>query len=227
MPHRTIRVALVEDVPLFRKLLGEIIEESSDLELVATAGTINQARTIIPGASPDVLLLDLNLPDGHGFDLGIALRREFAQLRIVILSDHVRPEVLDLLPEGEVPWWSYILKSGISSPQDLIEVIKASRPRIDDAVKRVQGKGDVALHMLSDRQRQILGLVASGYSNAAIAEELFIQTKSVEFHLTQIYTLLRLTDDGTRNVRVQAAVRFKNDEANGDISKYRLRSRED
>lgn len=216
MPRRSTRVALVEDVPLFRRILTEIVEQSPDLELVASAATIAQANTIVPPAEPDVLLLDLNLPDGHGFDLGVALRRESPQLRIVILSDHVRPDVLNMLPKGEAPWWSYVLKTGINGPQDLVDIIQAPRPRIDDAVKQAQAKEDIALHLLSDRQREILALVAAGYSNAAIAEALFIQPKSVEFHLTQIYNVLRLSDDGTRNVRVQAAVRFTNEGTTGD-----------
>lgn len=219
MPRRPIRVAIVEDVPLFRRILTDILEESEELELVATAATVRQATTLIPNAEPEVLLLDLNLPDGHGFDLGVGLRRELPEMRIVILSDHVRPEVLSMLPAGESPWWSYVLKSGINGPDDLISVIRATKPRIDEAVRKAQGNEDVALQLLSERQRQILALVAAGYSNTAIAESLCIQPKSVEFHLTQIYTVLRLKDDGTRNVRVQAAVRFASestiDEPNG------------
>lgn len=208
MPSPPLRVAVVEDVPLFRRLLEGIIEETSELLLVATAGTAHQARTTIPPVDPDVVLLDLHLPDGHGFDIGVELRRRMPHVRIVILSEHVRPHVLDMLPPEESTAWSYVLKANVKSADDLVSVIKAPRPRIDPAVSRARAEQDGALALLSDRQREILRLVAAGYSNAAIAQELHIQSKSVEYHLTQIYATLGLKDDAMRNARVQASLRF-------------------
>ena len=131
-------------------------------------------------------------------------------LRVVDLSEHVRPQVLTALPSDEAPYWSYLLKTGVSSRTALLEALRAAmRSTLVDA--RVRGSAedrDVRLDLLTDRQREILALVAAGYSNAAIAERLFMSTKSVEYHLTQVYGQLELLGDGSANSRVQAAVLY-------------------
>lgn len=208
-----LRIAIVEDVPLFRRLLESIIEGAAGLSLVAVAATAHQARAVIAPKAPDVLLLDLHLPDGHGFDVGMHLRGVLPGLRVVVLSEHVRPQVLDMLPPAEAPMWSYVLKANLQSADDLIDVVRAPRARVDESVRRAQGAQDVALAMLNDRQREILRLVAAGYSNAAIAEALVLQPKSVEYHLTHIYATLGLKDDPAINPRVHASRRFTEHEA--------------
>lgn len=201
------RIAIVEDVPLFRQTLEAIVQEVG-MDVVASAATAHQARTVIPKSAPDVVLLDLHLPDGHGFDVGVELRRALPHVKIVVLSEHVRPRVLSLLPAEEAVFWSYILKSNVQSPDDLVRVIKTPSPHVDPKVKSASATADHALTTLSERQREILRLVAAGLSNTAIAEALHIQPKSVEYHLTQIYANLGLKDDNTKNARVQATLRF-------------------
>jgi len=71
-----------------------------------------------------VALLDLMLPDGSGFDVGVALRGLVPNVRIVLLSEHVQPRILWALPAGERPYWSYLLKSGITSADALCAAIK-------------------------------------------------------------------------------------------------------
>lgn len=202
---------MVEDVPLFRQLLEQVINEDESVELCASAATCNQARTVIAPSSPDVVLLDLHLPDGFGFDVGIELRRTLPDLRVVILSEHVRPQVLESLPESEQPYWSYLLKTGVSSPTALIEAIQQARRRtiVDRRVRGSQpSASEIRMGLLTDQQRQILALVAAGLSNQAIGEAVRLSAKSVEYHLTQIYQALDVASDASANPRVRAAVMY-------------------
>lgn len=204
-------MALLEDVPLFRQVIEQVLEDSPAVELTASASTCHQALTIFPSARPEVALLDLFLPDGRGFDVGVQLRQQLPDLRVIILSEHVRPRLLSALPDSERPYWSYLLKTGVSSRQTLLNAIHECRaqPMVDDRVQEPRyTHRQLQMEMLSDRQREILSLVAAGLSNGAIAERLFMSPKSVEYHLTQIYSQLQVSTDATANARVQAALLY-------------------
>jgi DNA-binding NarL/FixJ family response regulator len=215
VPKIPIRVALLEDVSLFRQVIEQVVSENEQMEMVASAGTGHKAVTVFPAAKPDVALLDLFLPDGFGFDFGLQLRVQLPDLHIIILSEHVKPKVLQALPEAERPYWSYLLKTGVSSRQVLTDAIKGclNRSLMDEQVreKKVNLEG-FHLEMLSNQQREILSLVAAGMSNAAIAQKLFIAPKSVEYHLTRIYSQLNVAPDATTNARVRAAMIFAQQE---------------
>lgn len=211
MVSEPIRVALLEDVPLFRQVIEQVLTDDPGITVCATAATTHQALTVFPAARPHVALLDLFLPDGFGFDVGVQLRKALPDLRILILSEHVKPKVLAALPESERPFWSYLLKTGVSSREALVEAIRGSmkRPLVDERVRDAPASAaDLRMETLSDRQREILALVASGMSNGAIAQKLFMSPKSVEYHLTQIYAQLQVSTDASANARVQAAMMF-------------------
>lgn len=210
MSREQIRVAVVEDVPLFRRLLEDILEGDERTTLVATAASAKQARTVVPASGATVLLLDLHLPDESGFLLGLELRRLLPGLRVVVLSEHVRPDVLSSLEPADQPYWSYVLKGSITSPEHLISTVLASglRPIIDDQVRPSATIRELGLELLSERQQEILSLVASGLSNQAIAEKLHLSAKSVEYHLTQVYAQLGLLDSKDHNSRVRASLLF-------------------
>ena len=211
MTRADVRVALLEDVPLFRQVIEQVLQDDPSITLCASAATCHQALTIIPPAAPDVVLLDLFLPDGFGFDVGVQLRHQLPDLRVVILSEHVRPKVLTALPEAERPYWSYLLKTGVSSREALLTAVHASLERslVDDDVRnRGISQDELRMELLSERQREILALVAAGMSNSAIAQRLYMSPKSVEYHLTQIYAQLQVSTDSTVNARVQAAMLY-------------------
>lgn len=209
MSRAPIRVALLEDVPLFRQVIEQVLEQDQLTEVVASAGTGHQALTVFPAAKPDVALLDLFLPDAFGFDIGVQLRKHLPDLHIIILSEHVRPKVLAALPNDERPYWSYLLKTGVSSRAALLEAIQGclNRSLVDEQVREQPlSSNELRMDTLSERQREILALVASGMSNTAIAQKLFMSPKSVEYHLTQIYSQLQVATDASANARVQAAM---------------------
>jgi DNA-binding NarL/FixJ family response regulator len=134
-----IRVAVVEDQQLFRDLLVSTLGESSEIEVVGKAGTVREARELIQPGTVDVVILDVELPDGNGLGLGISLKRQDPKLGIVTLS------VLDLLepylgiPSEERGTWSYLSKSSAVSVDSLIDVIKrtASGESVIDPAPRL------------------------------------------------------------------------------------------
>jgi DNA-binding NarL/FixJ family response regulator len=212
-----IRVALLEDVPLFRQIMEQTLEQAPGMELCASASTCHQALTVIPPSGADIAVLDLFLPDGSGFDVGVSLRRELPEVRIVILSEHVQPRVLASLSESERQSWSYLLKTKVSSGEELLGSIRsAMRYSVVDkgVTERSVDPATLRLELLSEQQREILTFVAAGLSNGAIAERMHLSAKSVEYHLTQIYSLLHVSTDREANPRVQAAALFLKPDAN-------------
>jgi len=206
-----IRVALLEDVPLFRQIMEQTLEQAPGMELCASASTCHQALTVIPASRPDIAVLDLFLPDGSGFDVGVALRRELPHVRIVVLSEHVQPRVLASLSDGERQSWSYLLKTKVSSGEELLGSIRSALryPVVDKGVtEKSVDPATLRLDLLTEQQQEILTLVAAGLSNGAIAQRLCLSAKSVEYHLTQIYALLQVSTDREANPRVQAAALY-------------------
>jgi DNA-binding NarL/FixJ family response regulator len=210
-----IRVVLLEDVPLFRQVIEQVLMDDEGITVCGTASTTHQALTTFPAAAPQVALLDLFLPDGFGFDVGVQLRKVLPDLHVIVLSEHARPKILAALPEAERRYWSYLLKTGVSSREALLEAIRAclTRPIVDERVReKPVTAAELRMEALSDRQREILALVASGMSNTAIAQKLFMSPKSVEYHLTQIYAQLQVNTDASVNARVQAAMIYADKE---------------
>jgi DNA-binding NarL/FixJ family response regulator len=206
-----LRVAIVEDIPLFRNVLEETFEQADSVLVVLSVGTCREALALIPRAEPDVLLLDLNLPDGFGLQVGLTLRQQLPHLRIIVLSEHVRPQVLTSLSVQERGYWSYLVKTSVASRDDLLTAVQAaaSAAVVDPTIRDAGISLDrVRLDSLSEQQRVILSLVAAGASNGAIAEKLNLSNKGVEYHLSQIYSILEVPTDSASNPRVHAASKF-------------------
>jgi DNA-binding NarL/FixJ family response regulator len=190
-----IRVAIVEDEPLFRGLLEHHLGRHSRLEVVGTYADAATALAAIPDIAPDVVTLDIELPGRmDGIALGIALRQQLEQLGIVILSNHADPRFLGALPREAISGWSYLLKKSVTDIAALdraVEGAAAGIVTLDQAVVAgMQPKPGGLLTRLTPRQRDILGLLAQGLTNSAIAEQLVLAEKSVENQLTSIYAEL-------------------------------------
>jgi DNA-binding NarL/FixJ family response regulator len=208
--NRVIRVAIVEDSAMLRELIEDAVADAPEMRLVFSAANCRDAAEQIDWARVDFATLDLHLPDGLGLELGRRVRERYPRIRIAILSDHRRRSLLTSLTSEELPFWSYILKSSIDGRMHLSELLRQAShgayidPRIDVA----GGPTEEAVNALSEQQRKILGLVARGLSNSAIAKQLCLSEKSVEYNLTQTYVALNLTGDSSANPRVSAAVLF-------------------
>ena len=195
---------------MLRELIEEAVTEHPELYLIGSAGNVRDALETIPWPQVEFATIDLQLPDGVGLVLGQKLRLRHPQLRVAILSDHRRPNLLDVIPMDERHFWSYILKSSIDGRQQLGELLAfaAHHAFIDQNVTAESGESELLVASLTEQQREILALVAKGLSNSAIGRTLALADKSVEYHLRQIYLRLGLAGDSDSNQRVSATVMY-------------------
>ncbi|GEL95879.1 response regulator [Cellulomonas composti] len=207
-----LRVAVVEDQPLFRSMLERMLDESTGLVVVASVGTVTEAaRALQPGVA-DVALLDIDLPDGNGIALGVSLRRRQPDLGILLLSAHDAMDLLLDLPLDVAAGWGYLSKNSSTSEETLLTAVRAAAAGetvLDPALlDRVTPRAGSDVARLTARQYEVLRLLASGLSNAGIGQRLGITEKSVQNHVNAVYSTLGIDVDPARNPRVSAALRL-------------------
>src|SRR5207244_2970729 len=137
---------------------------------------------------PEVAVLDIELPgDMNGIQLGLSLRKRRSELGIVILSNHADPQYLAAVPRESIAGWSYLQKKSVRNIETLVRALEGAAMGLvvldEEIVERSRGRGGGPLDRLSARQREVLGLIAEGYTNAAIAKKLVLSEKSVENYI--------------------------------------------
>lgn len=207
-----IRIALVEDQPLFREMLQTTFHAVPSIQVVMAVGTVSEARARITPGSVDVAVLDIELPDGNGIALGVSLRRRDPRLAILLLSAHNAMDLLLDLPDDVKSRWSYLSKSSTTSTQTMLTTIiktAAGQTVLDPMLlKNAAPRAGTAAAALTARQFDVLRLIAEGLSNSGIGQRLGIAEKSVQNHINAIYSTLKIDDDPAQNPRVTATLRL-------------------
>jgi DNA-binding NarL/FixJ family response regulator len=213
-----MRVVIADDAVLFREGLARVLQ-AAGIQVAAQVGDAEQLLVRVRADPPAAVVVDIRMPPTHtreGLDAAQRIRAEHPEVGVLVLSQYVEPHhAIQLLQDG-ASGVGYLLKDRVA---DVNEVI--------DAVRRVAAGGSVIdpevvsqlvsrrrthdpIQELSERERQVLALMAEGRSNQAICERLFLSPKTLEAHVHSIFTRLDLhvaPDDHRRVLAVLAFLR--------------------
>ena len=187
-----IKVFSVDDHPLLREGIAAIINNQPDMVMVAQAANAQDAVQQFRKHRPDVTLMDLRLPDKNGIETMIAIRAEFHDARVIMLTTFEGD--VDIKRALEAGARGYVLKS--MPPKELVEVIR----QVHAGKKRIppQLAAQLAEHLsdeaLTEREVEVLSQIAGGNRNRDIAERLFITEETVKVHIKHIMEKLGASD---------------------------------
>ena len=189
----TIRVVIADDHAVVRRGLRQVLEAEGGFELVAEASDLESARRYTRGHHPDVLVLDLNMPGGSTLDAIPEIRAESPHTQIVVLTMQDEPEYARrALGAGAL---GYVLKEAAEA--ELVDSIRRAaagdtylNPRLGARLAAAPPPGPP--DGLSEREVQVLRMIALGHTNAEIAADLYLSVRTVETHRAHIQQKLRL-----------------------------------
>ena len=204
---RQLRLLLVDDHEVVRIGLRTLLNDEPDMAVLGEAGSVADAIRLSAQLQPDVVLLDVRLPDGSGIDACRAIRRN-SESQVLMLTSYADDElVMEAIASGAA---GYVLKQiGIEELLRAIRAVGAGDAVLDPQItvqvlKRVRqlerSSSASAFHDLSEREMQVLALVAEGKSNAEIARKLHLSPTTVRNHVSAILSKLALSN------RIEAAI---------------------
>jgi DNA-binding NarL/FixJ family response regulator len=214
-----VRVVVADDAVILREGLARLLQEAG-FEVAGLAGDAEELCALVERTNPDVAIVDIRMPPTHtdeGLRAAKLIRARWPRVGILVLSQYVQARyAVELLAQG-TERVGYMLKDRVSD----LEELSASVRRIGEGgsvldphvVAQLVGqrrKGATPLEDLTERELDVLALMAEGRSNKAIAERLFITEHTVEKHVKNIFATLRLPQSADDHRRVLAVVTFLN-----------------
>jgi DNA-binding NarL/FixJ family response regulator len=213
-----IRVVVGEDSFLVREGIASVLGGLDGIELVETAGNLDELRASVERSVPDVVVTDIRMPptnSDEGIRFADELRSSHPEIGVVILSMHAEPRYASALLEGGSDRRAYLLKERLLDGAELshaLHAVAAGRSVIDpEVVERLVAahQGTTSrLDALTPREFEILGLIAQGRSNSWIASSLTITKRAVERHINAIFLKLDLGEPEDVNRRVRATLLY-------------------
>jgi len=205
-PSAQIRVFLLDDHEIVRRGIANLLAAEADIEIVGEAGTAAEALARIPAARPDIAVLDARLPDGSGIDVCRDIRSGHPAIRCLILTSYDDNDAVFAAVMAGAS--GYLLKEVRgTSLVEAIRQVAAGRSLLDPSVTerlldklRQPATVDQRLAALTDREREILDLIADGLTNRQIGERLFLAEKTVKNYVSGLLAKLGMQR------RTQAAV---------------------
>ncbi|PZV06970.1 MAG: DNA-binding response regulator [Leptolyngbya sp.] len=197
----TIQLVIADNHTLVRAGFRSLVEDLDGVEVIGEADNGREALNLVETLKPQLVLMDIAMPEMNGLEATARIARDFPQVRVLIVSMHANEEyVYQALKSGAM---GYLLKD--SGTEELGLAIRAiargetylsptvSKYVVTDYVRRL-GKDQNPLDQITPRQREILQLIAEGKSTKDIADILYISTKTVETHRTQLMDRLDIHD---------------------------------
>lgn len=203
-----IRVLLADDHAVVRAGIRQFLDQADDIEVVAEADDGKQAQALIEQHQPDVAVLDIQMPEASGIEVTRWVRAKHTEVGVLILTAYDdAPYVMAVLQAGAN---GYVLKT--ASPKEIIRAVRdvhAGNSALDAAIVSkvmAQMSGDTRtkpVEKLTDREMEVLALVAKGHTNKAIGVQLGISDRTVQGHLARVFNKLQ---SGSRTEAVMQAV---------------------
>jgi len=208
-----LRVVIADDDVLLREGLASLLQREG-FEVVGQAGDAEQLLTLVDAQDPQLVLTDIRMPPGHsteGLDAARLIRERSPETAIMVLSAHVDVDhAMELLAGGHSI--GYLLKSRVVDVNDFVDTLRRvshGASVIDPALvaELVSARRrDDPLAALSNREREVLTLMAEGLSNGGIGRRLWVTEGTVEKHVRSILTKLDLPETGDDHRRVRAVI---------------------
>lgn len=214
-----IRVVLAEDHYLIREGVRRVLGTQPDIELVAVCDDLPSLLAAVDREHPDVVLTDIRMPPGdsdEGIQAAGRLRETDPDVGVVVLSQYANPTYALALLESGSARRSYLLKERVGDAEQLAAAIHAVAkggsvidPKVVEILVAENARPEESpLHKLTPRERDVLGEMAAGKSNAAIGETLFLTERSVEKVIHSIFLKLGLTWETAVHKRVKAVILY-------------------
>jgi DNA-binding NarL/FixJ family response regulator len=212
-----VRVVVADDAVILREGLARLLVEAG-FDVVGQAGDAGELLEQIEATSPDVAIVDIRMPPTHtdeGLQAAAEIRADHPSVGILVLSQYVRPSyALELLSHG-TEGVGYLLKDRVSDLDELASGVRrvgeggsVLDPSVVAQLVERPRSGDDPLEDLTEREREVLSLMAEGRSNKAIGQRLFITEHTVEKHVKNILGKLRLPESPDDHRRVLAVLTY-------------------
>jgi serine/threonine-protein kinase len=209
-----MRVVIADDTGLVRQGLARLLSEA-DIEVCGQAGDGRELLRLVKEQQPDVAIVDIRMPPTHtdeGLVAARAIRAGFPRIGVLVLSQYVEAAYALQLVEGAEGGCGYLLKDRVTDTHELVSALErvaagelvVDRELVDMLLSR--RRDPEPLDELTEREREVLALMAEGLTDRGIAERLWISTSTVETHVRHILRKLDLRSDDARNRRVQAVL---------------------
>jgi DNA-binding NarL/FixJ family response regulator len=211
-----LRVIAADDAPLVRSGIVSVLTDGGFV-VVADVGDADALVAAVDADPPDLVVTDIRMPPTHsddGLRAAADIRARHPGVAVLVLSQHVEARAAASLLDGRPAGLGYLLKERVSALDEFLDACRhvaaggsVIDPLVTEQLLRRRRHDDV-LARLTDRERQVLGLMAQGRSNAAIAAELVLGAKTVETHVRSIFQKLDLEESPEGSRRVQAVLRW-------------------
>ena len=209
-----MRIVIADDAVLLREGAARLLEDAG-FEVVGQAGDADDLLRKVRAHKPDVAVVDVRMPPDNtddGLRAALAIRSELPEVGILLLSQYVEDRYIGELLAGGTEGVGYLLKDRVAEVDRFTEAVSrvgnGGSVLDPEVVAQMVGRREEPLSDLTDREREVLALMAEGYSNRAIAETIFVSERGVERHVTSIFSKLGLEATGQEHRRVLAVLRY-------------------
>src|SRR5436190_8675292 len=211
--RRSLRVVVADDNALLREGIASLLEDAGH-EVVARPGDADDLLLKVRSYTPDIAIVDVRMPPGYADDGLVAaaeIRRSHPTVTVLVLSQHLEPAYMLELVGDDASGVGYLLKDRVRDVGEFVaavERVAAGGTAFDPEVVKtlVGGHRRSVLDELTEREREVLSLLAEGRSNRAIGKDLFLSSRAVERHVQAIFRKLGLPESEDDNRRVLAVL---------------------